>query len=468
MLGLGKTGYSCVQFLVAQHQRLIVMDDREHPPFADQLIADSSINQGQLYYEFGAFDADLIGRAKRVILSPGIPLAHICLTQAKNRGKAIIGDIDLFCCHVKGKLIAITGSNGKSTVTAMIHHMLSTLGHSVVMGGNIGLPVLSLLERPAHDYYVLELSSFQLETVHFLKQHIGVYLNLTADHMDRYDSLTAYGEAKLRIFRDAQSVIFNCEDPATYPQQSGFDGPQWSFAIDDMDADFYFDRNLRQIMSGQDTIMDCDQLKIKGIHNYQNAMVVFAVARALGLNLKAVADSLTTYQGLPHRLEYVQSADGIDYYNDSKATNIGAAIAAINGLGPTLKGKIVLIAGGVSKGAEFFDLITPLKQWVRHIILIGKDITAFERALFGKMAFEHCESMETAVQTAKRVAKPGDGVLLAPACASFDMFDNFEHRGEVFKAIVQAVANQPHSSEAIAKSIDSVAKTIANKELDHG
>lgn len=436
VVGLGKTGVSCVRYLMAQHANVAVTDSRIDPPGLDEIKQQFP----NIYFSIGKFDADLCGRASRLIVSPGISLQTPAIATALAKGIPAIGDIELFAQHTTAPIIAITGSNGKSTVTTLVGEMAKSAGKRVGIGGNLGIPALDLLTTPEPELYVLELSSFQLETTFSLAPKAAVLLNLSEDHMDRYANIQAYLAAKQRIYQRCHTAIVNRDQPETWQHLSL--NRRVSFGLDTPLADQYGLRQLDgqwYLAKGDTILLSTRELTIKGRHQLANALAALALGEAAGLPMPAMLDALRNFHGLVHRCQWVATYDGVEWYNDSKATNVNAAQAAIEGLGAEISGKLLVIAGGIGKNADFSPLRTSM-QYVRTLILIGQDAQQIETALTGSVTILHASSLEQAVLLAQQQANRGDAVILAPACASFDMFTNFEHRGEAFMAAVRALA----------------------------
>ena len=415
IVGLGKTGMSCVRYLAKQGFNLAVVDSRVDPPG----LAELRQNFPDIQVYLGGFDEDILSQANELIISPGVALSEPAIAACLKRGIKAIGDIELFARATKTPIVAITGSNGKSTVTSIVGAMVEAAGIKVGVGGNLGKPALDLLSEEA-DFYVLELSSFQLETTKSLQAEAAVVLNISSDHMDRYRDLAEYLTAKQRIYSGCRAAVINRDDPLSYdnvvlPQKT------ISFGVDD-----------GYLMYGNEKLLLADELKIKGRHNAVNALAALALGKAINLPLSAMIKALRDFPGLPHRCQWIAKINNIDWYNDSKGTNVGATGSAIEGLGAERKGKIILIAGGIAKYKDFSLLHDPVARYTRAVVLIGKDAGLIERALTGASKILHASSMADAVAISNREALSGDAVLLSPACTSFDMFNNFEHRGEVF------------------------------------
>lgn len=439
VVGLGKTGLSCVRFLKSRGYRVAVNDTRDNPPGLAELKAEYP----DVEVSLGRLDAGLLARAGEIIASPGISVNEPELRAASEAsGVPVAGDVELFCREVKAPVIAITGSNAKSTVTTLVGLMASHAGVDVGVGGNLGLPVLDMLRQQGEQQmYVLELSSFQLETTHSLHAAVAVVLNISEDHMDRYDSMKAYCDAKYRIFTGCRHAVVNRDDALTSPAVTnslqctsfGLDVPAaGQFGVLVRDGEKY-------LAQGDALLMPVREMKIRGDHNVANALACLALGQAAGLPMTAMLDTLRTFAGLRHRCELVSEKNDVAWYNDSKGTNVGATLAAINGLGAAISGKLILIAGGVGKGQDFTPLSSPLVQYARALVLIGEDGPKISAAVDDRVQKIAARSLVEAVECALAVAQPGDAVLLSPACASFDMFKHYEDRGEQFVAAVHAV-----------------------------
>ncbi|OYW96298.1 MAG: UDP-N-acetylmuramoyl-L-alanine--D-glutamate ligase, partial [Pseudomonadales bacterium 32-61-5] len=342
--------------------------------------------------------------------------------------------------EARAPIIAITGSNAKSTVTTLVGEMAQAAGRKVAVGGNLGTPALDLLNDDV-ELYVLELSSFQLETTAQLNAEVATCLNVSEDHMDRYAGLPAYHQAKHRIFRGARQVVINRDDRLSRPLL-GDDVPVWSFGLGKPDFKGFglVEESGETHLAFQfEALMPARELRMRGAHNQSNALAALALGHAAGLPFEPMLDTLRRFGGLPHRCQWVGEHGGVNYYDDSKATNVGAALAAIGGLGADIGGKLVLIAGGDGKGADFSALHAPVARYCREVILLGRDAGLLANALDGAAPVHRVQSLEQAVQRAALSAQPGDAVLLSPACASLDMFKNFEERGLLFAAAVEAL-----------------------------
>lgn len=433
--GLGKTGHSIAGYLKRRNLPFIVFDTRKE---VSGLYAFQQEFPGVEIF-LGELPDTIYPQLTEIITSPGISLDEPFLQKARECTIPIIGDVECLAREIKAPVIAITGTNGKSTVTTLVGEMAKAAGLSVAVAGNIGLPVLDLLDdHHKYDLWVLELSSFQLDLISSLSPLAATILNVSPDHLDRHHSMAAYIQSKQRIYSRAQLALFNREDKQTYPLENlkpacssfGLDEPkagQWGIRTQNSELWLAF---------GNECLIKTADLRLKGRHNWQNALAACALAHAYGLGKDIMVSTLQSFAGLPHRSQWVRTLDGVDWINDSKGTNIGATLSAITGVGGAITGKIVLIAGGLGKGADFSELRTAAADYVRAMVLIGTDAPKIASALQGVVPVEQTHSLESAVDRARTLAEPGDVVLLSPACASMDMFRDFNHRGEVFTAAV--------------------------------
>ncbi len=429
VVGLGKSGMSLVRFLAQQGVRFAVADTRANPPELATLRRDYP----EVEVRCGELDVDFLCRASELYVSPGLALATPALREAAARGVKMSGDIDLFTRYAKAPIVAITGSNAKSTVTTLVGEMAAAAGRKVAVGGNIGTPALDLLSDDV-ELYVLELSSFQLETTERLGAEVATCLNISEDHMDRYDGMAQYHLAKHRIFRGARQVVVNRDDALSRPLIAD-QVPCWTFGLGKPDFKRFGlieENGEKQLAFQFEALMPTAELKIRGAHNQSNALAALALGHAVGLSFAAMLDTLRRFAGLPHRCQWVRELRGVGYYDDSKATNVGAALAAIEGLGADIAGKLVLIAGGDGKGADFSALKAPVAKFCRAVVLLGRDAEQIAEALGDAAPLLRVKTLDEAVQRCAELAQSGDAVLLSPACASLDMFKNFEERGRLF------------------------------------
>jgi UDP-N-acetylmuramoylalanine--D-glutamate ligase len=443
VLGLGDTGLSALRWLHGQGARLTVADTREIPPGIAALEAELP----SVKLHTGAFTETVFNDAEIIVISPGVPMAETMVQNALKRGVPVVGDVELFAQYkpASAKVIAITGANGKSTVTTLVGEMCKAAGLKTVVAGNIGLPVLDTLNGETPDVYVLELSSFQLETTSSLNADAATVLNISEDHMDRYEGLDDYAQAKARVFFGKGVQVLNRQDAWSMGmvlQGRGVVTFGLDPAANDSDFGLITQAEDTQLMRGQKALLATSEMKIAGLHNAVNALAALALGEAIGVPQAAMIEALRQYKGLPHRVEWVADISNVAFYDDSKGTNVGATYAALQGLvGPNDTKKIVLIAGGDGKGQDFSALAEVVAKNARAVVLIGRDAPQIETALSGtKVDLIKVESLEAAVKTAFGVAKAGDAVLLSPGCASFDMFRNYVHRAEVFVKSVKALA----------------------------
>jgi len=421
VLGLGVSGLSTMRFFARKNIDFSVVDSRETPPnlaVAEQLAT---------RVHFGALTDSVFNDAELIVISPGIALSNMYIQDAIARGVEVIGDVELFARLNTKPVYAVTGSNGKSSVVTLTYDVLNQAGFNVALAGNIGTPVLDVVDQD-FDCYVLELSSFQLETTHSLICEASCVLNISEDHMDRYDSLADYTNAKQRIHLHSKLAVLNHDDELTYTAHQ----PQVSFGIKQGDLHLL---GSAFNLDGQKQLQT-SELKVIGIHNQLNALAVMALLSQLNLSSEIYKRAFNQFSGLAHRCQLVAEDNGVIYVNDSKATNVGATQAALMSLA---NGKnIILLAGGVSKGADFSPLKSEISSYVKQLITFGEDKEKIAALCENS---KQVESLELAVKEAKESAVSGDIVLLAPACASFDMFKSFEHRGEVFSELVRKVVN---------------------------
>jgi len=497
VVGLGKTGASCIRHLTKRGVAVSATDTRRTPPG----LAELGDLANFIDLRLGGFDLSLLDGASQLLMSPGVSLEEPIAQAARQRGIEVLGDVELFARAARAPVIGITGTNGKSTVTTLVARMAQAAGRRVLAGGNLGVPALDLLELPTPDLYVLELSSFQLDTTWSLKLKAAVVLNVSADHLDRYASVAAYARAKARIFAKAATIVLNADDPlvaamgpapllatagvempgggevpgrddaygsgdANGSHAAGSDNAARrtvTFSIERPDADYSLLRAGSQTLLARRgvALLDTARMKIPGLHNAANALAALALGEAVGLPMAAMLEALEAFPGLPHRCEWIADIDGVRFVDDSKGTNVGATIAAVAGM----PGPLVIIAGGQGKGQDFSPLAQAFRGKVRRVILIGRDAPAIAGALDGVCATETVAAvggeavvsggteagagaigggaaavMQAAVAAAARAAASRDTVLLSPACASLDMFQNYGHRGEVFAGAVRQLA----------------------------
>ena len=445
VLGLGETGLSMLRWLSAQGARLRVADSRSEPPG----LAEAARHVDAVQILCGPFNAAMFDGIELIAISPGIPLRDPVVASGVARGIPVVGDIELFAQNLpesnRPKVLAITGSNGKSTVTSMVEHLCRAAGKDAVAAGNISPAVLDVVaacgaKQP--EVWVLELSSFQLETTYNLHADAATVLNICEDHLDRYADMDEYSAAKARIFSGCGMQVLNRDDQRSM-SMARQDCKVITFGLNspDTESDFGIDSFEGEIwlMQGCQRLLRASELQVAGMHNVANALAALALSRAIDFPMRTLLDALRSFKGLPHRVERVAEIDCVTYYDDSKGTNVGATIAALQGLGC----KAVLIAGGEGKGQDFTPLNRVVAQRARAVVLIGRDAPLIATALNGCGVDVLCaEDMNDAVRLAAHLAQSGDAVLLSPACASFDMFRNYEHRAEVFVEAVRGLAKE--------------------------
>jgi UDP-N-acetylmuramoylalanine--D-glutamate ligase len=432
VVGLGKTGLSVARFLSQRGVPVAIVDSREAPPGLESLRAGLPADVALF---LGGFKAEAFERAEQVIVSPGVSVQEPLIAAAAARGVPVIGDVELFAQLVTAPVVAITGSNGKSTVTTLLNAMAQSAGREVRMGANIGTPALDLILEREPDLYVLELSSFQLETTWSLRPAAAVVLNISADHMDRYEDFEAYSNAKQSIYRNASMQVVNADDPLAarlaYP-----DKPQIRYTMSVPAAGEYGLCNYQGaswLARGDEPIMPVSGIRMDGRHNVSNTLAALALGEAAGLARDAMIEAINEFRGLPHRMQLIANHAGIRWYNDSKGTNVGATLAAID----SAEGKVVLIAGGDAKGADLAPLAPAMRNKGRGAVLIGRDAPRVRAVLQSIVPLAQAADMQEAVGLAARMAQPGDSVLLSPACASTDMYRDYQERGELFVRAVR-------------------------------
>lgn len=438
VLGLGETGFSALRWLKRAGAEVVMFDSRIQPTGLDVLQRDYP----EVTCHTGPFDAVLLSRMDMIVISPGVPMSNKAVQEAMAHGVKVVGDVELFAQYRApyAKVIAITGSNGKTTTTTLVGEICKQAGLNTIVAGNIGLPVLDTLHMTAPDVYVLELSSFQLETTYTLQADAATILNISEDHMDRYESLEAYAHAKARIFSNAKVAIVNRDDD--YSVRLAGNLPKISFGLGAVNQmqEYGIDEN-GWLCAGRRRYIEGDALRLKGTHNLANALAAMALCQSIGIDKVSVLHALQAFKGLPHRVEWVTTLHDVDYYDDSKGTNVGATCAAIRGMVKAGKPqKVVLIAGGDGKGQDFSPLRAAVLANARAVVLIGRDGPNIQQVLQDvPLPVVDAVDLPAAVKVAKTLAEAGDAVLLSPACASFDMFRNYEHRAQVFVEAVRAM-----------------------------
>lgn len=441
IVGLGQTGLSCARFLAKNGVTFAVADTRNDPPALKTL--QTELPNVPVY--LGAFSDEVFQQPDVLVMSPGVSLSEPAIATALANNVKIVSDIDLFALEAKAPVIAVTGSNGKSTVVTLMGKMIDDAGKKAIVCGNIGLPVLDALSLPTPDYYVVELSSFQLAMTSQLKPLVATLLNISPDHLDRHADLDDYLRAKKRVFHNTQYAVVNADEPETFAQLV-FQNAPVTFSLLDHASERSVNWHIKKIQNNvflshdNAPLIDVKELGLKGQHNWQNALAVLAMGFLLDLPMSSMLNTLKTFSGLPHRCQKVNTSDGVAWYNDSKATNVGAAVAAIKGIGSQTVGKCILIAGGDSKGVSLDDLKQPVSQYISHVITLGQDAEKINRALQGCTTLVSVNTVKEAVAYAASIVNPGDSVLLAPACASWDQYANYMERGNDFMKAVESHA----------------------------
>jgi UDP-N-acetylmuramoylalanine--D-glutamate ligase len=432
VIGLGNTGLSALRWLNRQGAIVTMMDTRMNPPNIDEVLQ----TWPGIKVHTGPLSFDLLKMAELIVVSPGVSLKEHALKMAIDNGMDVVGDIELFARHrpERSKVIAITGSNGKTTVTTLTGEICKKAGLRTVVAGNIGLPILDTLNFESPDVYVLELSSFQLETTKNLKVDVATILNISQDHLDRYDDMGDYAKAKALVYKNASLSVINRDDAISRELTTA---ESVSFGLNNApNTSDYGVNDEGWLVSGRRKLIKASELKIHGEHNIANALAAAAICSNIGIDRKVITDTLSEFGGLPHRVQWVATVNDVHYYDDSKGTNVGATCAAITGL----PRKVILIAGGEGKGQDFNPLKEAVEKNARAVVLYGKDAKLIEEALISSgLPIYDAIHLKEAVAIASKVAFEGDAVLLSPACASFDMFRNYEHRAEVFVDAVMAI-----------------------------
>ncbi|WP_423853326.1 UDP-N-acetylmuramoyl-L-alanine--D-glutamate ligase [Acinetobacter guillouiae] len=435
--GLGISGVSAVNFLHENGYRVAVTDSREVPPGHEQIPA-------AVQTSFGQLDQDLLLQAEEIVISPGLDPQLPAIQAAIAKGIPVISEIQILRRATDKPIVAITGSNAKSTVTTLIGLMVQDAGVKVAVGGNLGRPALDLTHDDP-DVYILELSSFQLEATSSLNAEVAVVLNMSEDHLDRHGDMAGYHAAKHRIFQGVKKVVYNRDDSLTRPLVPDVT-PMQSFGLNAPDLKQYGilreDNGTIWLARGRERLLKSSEMYIQGTHNVANALACLALGEAIGLPMDKMLETLKTFKGLEHRCEFVKEVNGVRYYNDSKGTNIGATLAALDGLGAAIEaqgGQVAIILGGQGKGQDFTALRESLQKYAKVAVLMGEDRSIIENAIAGTTTLLHAASLQQAVELCQQHTHAQDVVLLSPACASFDMFTGYPERGHRFVEYVNAL-----------------------------
>jgi len=434
VFGIGATGLSIARYLKRSGRGARYLDNRKNPPG----LAELGKIDDRADVVLGAATSRVLKDIARIVVSPGVSNSDPLLKEARAAGVEIVSDIELFAREAKAPFVAITGSNGKSTVTTLLSLMCSAAGKNVLSGANLGKPALDLLASETPELYVLELSSFQLIRTKVLPAMVAVLLNITADHLDWHGSEAEYRAAKYRVFRQAKLAVFNRAEPET--ERHIPDGvPRVNFGLDEPTGNNYglvLEDGEQFLARGAQLLLATPDIALAGAHNHANALAALAAGHLIGLKHSPMLQVLTEFPGLPHRMQLVAQVAGVRYIDDSKATNVGAAIASV----ASVDGVVVLIAGGDGKGGDFSEFATAIHKKLRAAVLIGRDGPRIAAALKGLAPIYQAADMKTAVSVAASIAEEADTVLLAPACASFDQYENYAQRGNDFRRAVEAIS----------------------------
>jgi UDP-N-acetylmuramoylalanine--D-glutamate ligase len=445
VVGLARTGVATALFCAARDANVTATDARTENEIGEAI---APLRTSGVRLELGGHGENTFLEQDLIIPSPGVPADAPLLQAAREKGVTIWSEVELADRFLRGRLIGITGSNGKTTTTSLIEHILKNAGFSTILAGNIGTPLIARVEQSTDNAItVLELSSFQLELIETFRPNISVFLNLTADHLDRHHTLEAYGRAKARIFEnqtEADSAVLNADDPATAPLAPAKPHVFW-FSRKQRVAQGAFVRENKIVFrheGEEEAVLNLQDIPLAGAHNVENVLAAVAAARLAGAEPSAIAKGARSFAGVEHRLEFVAEIGGVRYYNDSKATNVDATLKALD----AFPGRILIVLGGKDKGSDYTVLQRPLREKAILGLLIGAAAEKIEKQITGSVAIERAGTIERALEIASHAARPGDVVLLAPACASFDQFQNYEHRGRIFKELVHQLERQAAST----------------------
>lgn len=439
IVGLKRSGLAATKFCAALGARIAISDTAQREALQAEI---DSLRDLEIELEIGGHKEETFLKRDLIVVSPGVPLSIAPLQAARKKGIEIVSEVELASRFLKGKIVAITGSNGKTTSTALAGEVLRAAGFPVQVGGNIGTPLISLVETSTVETInVVEVSSFQLEAIPTFRPDIGVVLNVTPDHLDRYSSFEEYTLFKQALFKNQTSqqwAVLNAEDPVTKRFASKLKSRVWWFSLHTpLNEGCFLHGHEIQVAYGGATIpvIPRAEIPLLGAHNIENCLAVVSAAAILGADYRSVAQAMREFPGVEHRLEYVAEIGGVKFYNDSKATNVDATLKALE----SFEKNIILILGGKDKGSDYTVMGSLLRSRVKQVLLIGAATEKIERQLAGIVATRRCETLQHAVETTPGFSQAGDIVLLAPACASFDQFENYEHRGRVFKKLVQSL-----------------------------
>jgi len=429
VMGIGETGFSCARYFTDKNIPFFMWDSRENPSMLDKF----RYSYPDIDLIIGDMSDDVIAICDQIVVSPGVALTNKIILKARDFGIDIVGDVELFCREVVTPIVAITGTNGKTTVTTMLGMIADQSGVNVAVGGNIGVPALDLLLLGNVDLYVLELSSFQLELTRSLEASVAVLLNISQDHLDRYYSMDDYEMSKKRIFNNCDTAIYNLDDKLTYPTDKC---KSIGFTKNEPKKGEYGIVNKEWFAVGSKKLISINDFNLQGRCEYENALAVLAASYCCGFEIDDICMVLKDFSGLPHRCQYVSNHEGVSWFNDSKATNPGAVIASLEKVGEKHEGGIVLIAGGDGKGVDFSVMVYAINKYVKELIVFGVDGSKIATCMDISMPVHSVDSLEEAVDLARKVTSFGEAVVLSPGCASFDMFSDYRERGEKFIDLV--------------------------------
>ena len=448
-MGAARSGIACAKFLAARGATVALHDRKPIEEWSPGALALKTEGIGCVA---GDVPSWLLDNVELVVVSPGVPVKSIPVRYADRAGAEIIGEVELAARFLKGRLVGITGTNGKTTTTALIGELLKGAGLPVQVGGNIGTPLITMVEASRDEgWTVAELSSFQLETIKEFHPAVAVVLNVTPNHMDRYESFTDYAAAKHRIFMNqttGDAAVLNADDEVVASWAAGLRAHVVKFSVRQELEEGLFLRNeqlISRTSSSERVLMLRDEMKLRGLHNVENVLAALAAGLACGADPDSMRETVSRFEPVEHRLELVAEIGGVKFYNDSKATSVDATLKALEAFADH-PGKVVLILGGRGKKAPYQPLVPLVKEKARQLVLIGEDAETIGKELNGYAPSERAIDMEAAVKLSVQSAQPGDIVLLAPACASFDMFESFEHRGTVFKQYVSDLERESKSA----------------------
>ena len=429
VVGMARSGVAAARLLQSRGQQVFVSDSGTPRTTAE-------LDALGIPWEAGQHTLSRFLEADEIVVSPGVPMTIEPLKAARTKGVSIVSELELASRYLQGDIIGITGSNGKTTTTTLVGEILKAAGRTVQVGGNIGTAMCGLVDTStAETINVIEVSSFQLDAIVSFRPHVAALLNVTPDHLDRYEDFAAYRRSKLRIFKnqlESDIAVLNHDDPSVFPLSPEPRARQIFFSRTDGVAEGAF-RFGGMIYLNRQLVMAASDVRLRGEHNIENVLASLAITSGYSVSSATLAQAIGSFRGVEHRIEYVTSIRGVDFFNDSKATNVDSAIKGVS----SFEGNVILILGGKDKGAPYEPLVEAMRGKVKHVFLIGEAADRIAAALGKEFPVNRASTLTSAVRQSVTIGKPGDVVLLSPACASFDMFDNFEHRGQAFKSAVQ-------------------------------